>query len=122
MRVTRRRARRMQAAHRERGAAALAHGHRSRLPVDATLEALTDSVVRWARNRQAGANYGHLSQLLAEREYIHIRRITLRFIPLEAGVSSPCRIRPRKHRLRYQRTPRDRRQGRNNAVESQEVV
>ena len=63
-------------------------------------------VVRLASTRYQGANHTHLSELLAEREGIDIGRTTLRRILLDAGLSSPRRRRPPKHRVRRQRMPR----------------
>ena len=51
MGVTQRHARRVLASYRESGAAALAHGHRGRRPVNATPAALVADVVRLARTR-----------------------------------------------------------------------
>ena len=107
MGVTSRHTRRILAAYRERGAAALAHGHRGRRPANATPEALVADVAHLACTRYAGANHTHLAELLAEREGIHIGRTTLRRILLDAGVSSPRRRRPPKHRVRRQRMPRE---------------
>ena len=106
MGVSTRHARRITTAYREEGAAALAHGHRGRRPVNATSEAVTADVVHLAGTRYQGANHTHLSELLAEREGIHIGRTTLRRILLDAGLSSPRRRRPPKHRVRRQRIPR----------------
>ena len=105
MGVSTRHARRITTAYREEGAAALAHGHRGRKPVNATPEAVIADVVRLASTRYQGANHTHLSELLSERESIHIGRTTLRRILLDAGLSSPRR-RPPKHRVRRQRMPR----------------
>ena len=58
------------------------------------------------RPRYQGANHTHLSELLSEREGIDIGRTTLRRILLDAGLSSPRRRRPPKHRVRRQRMPR----------------
>ncbi len=107
MGVTSRHTLRILAAYREHGAAALAHGHRGRRPVNATPEALVAEVARLARTRYAGVNHTHLAELLAEREGIHIGRTTLRRVLLDAGVSSPRRRRPPKHRVRRQRMPRE---------------
>ena len=107
MGVTTRHTRRMLAAYREKGVAAVAHGHRGRLPVNATPEAVIADVVHLARTRYAGANHTHLSELLAERESIDIGRTTLRRILVNAGLSSPRRRRPPKHRVRRQRMPRE---------------
>ena len=90
MGVSTRHARRMLAAYRECGAAALAHGHRDRKPSNATPEAVIADLVRLAKTKYEGANHTHLAELLAEREGIHIGRTTLRRILLNAGLSSPC--------------------------------
>ena len=107
MGVTTRHTRRILAAYREEGAAALAHGHRGRRPVNATPEAVIADVVHLAETRYEGTNHTHLSELLSEREGIDIGRTTLRRILLEAGLSSPRRRRPPKHRVRRQRMPRE---------------
>ena len=107
MGVTSRHTRRILAAYRERGAAALAHGHRGRQPVNATPEALVVDVAQLARTRYAGVNHTHLAELLAEREGMHIGRTTLRRVLLDAGLSSPRRRRPPKHRVRRQRMPQE---------------
>ena len=107
MGVTTRHTRRILAAYREKGVAAVAHGHRGRRPANATPDAVVAGVVRLARTRYAGANHTHLSELLSEREGIDIGRTTLRRILLNAGLSSPRRRRPPKHRVRRQRMPRE---------------
>ena len=107
MGVTTRHTRRMLATYREKGAAAVAHGHRGRQPPNATPDAVVADVVRLARTRYEGANHTHLSELLSERAGIDIGRTTLRRILVEAGLSSPRRRRPPKHRVRRQRMPRE---------------
>ena len=107
MGVTTRHTRRILAAYREKGVAAVAHGHRGRRPANATPDAVVAGVVRLARTRYAGANHTHLSELLSEREGIDIGRTTLRRILVNAGLSSPRRRRPPKHRVRRQRMPRE---------------
>ena len=57
--------------------------------------------------RYEGANHTHLSELLSERDGIDIGRTTLRRILVNAGLSSPRRRRPPKHRVRRQRMPRE---------------
>ena len=99
--------RRMLAVYRERGAAALAHGHRGRRAPNATPDALAADVVHLAGTRYARANHTHLSELLSEREGIEIGRSTLRRILVNAGLSSPRQRRPPKHRVRRQRLPRE---------------
>ena len=107
MGVTTRHTRRILAAYREKGVAAVAHGHRGRRPPNTTPEPVTTAVVHLARTRYSGANHTHLSELLSEREGIDIGRTTLRRILVNAGLSSPRRRRPPKHRVRRQRMPRE---------------
>ena len=106
MGVSPRHTRRILAAYREKGAAAVAHGHRGLRPTNATPDAVATAVVRLARTRYAGTNHTHLSELLSDREGIDIGRTTLRRILVNAGLSSPRRRRPPKHRVRRQRMPR----------------
>ncbi len=107
MGVSPRHTRRILAAYREEGAAAVAHGHRGRRAPNATPEPVATAVVRLARTRYAGANHTHLSELLSERERIDIGRSTLRRILVNAGLSSPRKRRPPKHRVRRKRMPRE---------------
>ena len=107
MGVSARHTRRVLAAYRRDGAAAIAHGNRGRRPANATPHPLATDVVLLARTRYAGANHTHLSELLREREGRDIGRNTLRKILTEAGVNSPRRRRPPKHRVRRQRMPRE---------------
>ena len=107
MGLSARHTRRILAAYREKGAAAIAHGNRGRSPANATPSTLAIEAVRLARNRYAGVNHTHLSELLREREGIDIGRDTLRRILTNAGVNSPRRRRPPKHRVRRQRMPRE---------------
>ena len=107
MGVSPRHTRRILAAYQERGAAALAHGHRGRRPANATPDAVAADVVHLARTKYESANHSDFSELLAEREGIVIGRSTLRRILVNAGLNSPRRRRPPKHRVRRQRMPRE---------------
>ena len=107
MGISPRHARRILAAYHERGAAALAHGLRGRRPANSTPDAVAADVVQLACTTYEGANHSHLSELLAEREGIVIGRTTLRRILVNAGLKSPRRRRPPKHRVRRQRMPRE---------------
>ena len=105
MGVSTRHTRRMLAAYRERGVAAVAHGHRGRRAPNATPEAVLADVVHLAGAKYPGTNHTHLSELLSEREGIDIGRTTLRRILINAGLRSPRWSRPPKHRVRRQRMP-----------------
>ena len=107
MGVSTRHTRRILAAYREDGAAALAHGNRGRKPANATPDSVIAEVVHLARTRYRGANHTHLSELLSEREGIEIGRVTLRRALTRADIASPRRRRPPKHRIRRQRMPRE---------------
>ena len=105
--VSPRHTRRILAAYRKKGAASLAHGHRGRKPANAIPETTRSRVVHLARTVYEGANHTHLSELLSEREGLDMGRTTLRRILVNAGLSSPRRRRPPKHRVRRQRMPRE---------------
>ena len=98
--------RRILADYRENGAASLAHGLRGRRPANAIPEATRSRAVYLASTIYEGANHTHLAELLSEREGIDMGRTTLRRILVSAGLSSPRRRRPPKHRVRRQRMPR----------------
>ena len=68
--VSERHMRRILAAYRKEGAAALAHGNRGRRPANTTTETKMTYVVQLARTRYAGTNHTHLAELLMEREGI----------------------------------------------------
>ena len=78
MGVSARHTRRILAAYRREGAAALAHGNRGLRSTNATPEPLRSEVLRLAQTRYPDANHTHLSELLREREGIEIGRTTLR--------------------------------------------
>ena len=105
MGVSTRHTRRILAAYRREGAAALAHGHRGRRPPNATPETTKAEVLHLASTRYLGTNHTHLSELLGEREGIDIDRSTLRRILVSAGLNSPRRRRTPQHRVRRQRMP-----------------
>ena len=107
MGLSARHTRRLLAAYRKDGAAALAHGNRGRRPANATPDPLATDVALLARTRYVGVNHTRLSELLREREGMDIGRNTLRKILTDAGVNSPRRRRPPKHRVRRQRMPRE---------------
>ena len=107
MGVSARHTRRILAAYREEGAAALSHGNRGLRSTNATPEPLRSEVLRLAQTRYPDANHTHLSELLREREGIEIGRTTLRRILTGAGLKSPRRRRPPRHRVRRQRMPRE---------------
>ena len=101
--VSPRHARRLLAAYRQHGAAALAHGNRGRH--NAIPPANAAAVVELASHRYEGANHTHLTELLREQEGIDLSRPAIRRILTRAGIGSPRSRRSPQHRFRHQRMP-----------------
>lgn len=99
--------RRILAAYRKEGAAALAHGNRGRKPRHALKESLKRQVVELAQSKYSGFNTQHFTELLTEREGIHLSRSSVRRILLQAGIRSPRKRRAPKHRSRRERYPKE---------------
>ena len=99
--------RRILAAYRKEGAAALAHGNRGRKPHHALDPNLRKRVLELARSTYAGCNNQHFTELLTEREGIALSRSSVRRILLGAGIRSPRKRRPPKHRSRRERYPQE---------------
>jgi transposase len=98
---------RLRAAFLARGPAALVHGNRGRPSNRRTDEGLRSRVVELAQTRYEGANDCHLTELLAEREAITLSRVTVRRILRTAGIVTPRRRRPARHRRRRERMPQE---------------
>src|SRR5216683_3502084 len=98
--LSERQVRRLFAAYRKEGAAALAHGNRGRKPVQSISEEVQRQVIELASTTYAGCNYQHLRDLLAERDGIELSRTSVRRILLTAGIPSPRTQRRRQHRRR----------------------
>jgi transposase len=98
-----RQVRRVLAAYRKEGAAALAHGNRGRRPVHTTAREVAEQVVRLAQTTYVGYNQQHLRDLLAEREGIELSRATVHRLLAQAGLLPPPSRRPPQHRRRRTR-------------------
>ncbi len=105
--LSERQVRRILAAYREEGAAALAHGNRGRKPPNALGEGLREQVVELARTKYAGFNQLHMAEMLAEEEKLGVGRSSLRRILAEAGIPGPRKRRAPKHRSRRERYPKE---------------
>ena len=99
--------RRILAAYRKEGAAALAHGNRGSKAHNALDDALKRRVLELAQSTYAGCNTQHFTELLAEREGISVSRSAVRLILFRAGLRSPRKRQPPKHRSRRERYPRE---------------
>ena len=107
MGVSERHAWRLLAAYREEGAAAVAHGNRGRKPAATTCLRTQQKVMELAEGPYAGLNHTHLTEMLAEREDVHLSRSTVRRILLDGGVPSPHRRRAPKRYRRRERYPKE---------------
>ena len=107
MGISERHTKRLLAAYRRDGPAALAHGNRGRRLHNAVPEAAAAAVVKLAGNHYAGANHTHFTELLREREGIDLSRPTVRRILVKAGLGSPRSRRSQQHRFRRKRMPQE---------------
>lgn len=98
---------RLLAAYKKEGAAALAHGNRNRLPANTTPLAMRTQVIALARDHYQGVNHTHFTELLAEREGMHLSRSTIRRLLVRAGLPSIRHRRPPCHRYRRARMPQE---------------
>jgi transposase len=104
--LSKRQFRRLVAAYRKRGVAALAHGNRGRSPVNRLSEQVRQEILRLVKETYRDYNDCHLSEELAERpEPILVSRSSLWRIRRENGLSSPRRRRAPRHRRRRERSP-----------------
>ena len=103
--ISLRHTRRLLAAYRKEGAAALAHGNRGRKPPNALDGEVVKRVIELAGSKYAGFNTQHFTEALSEREGIKLSRSTIRRKLIEAQVSRPRKRRPPRHRSRRERYP-----------------
>lgn len=102
-----RQTRRLISDYRREGASALAHGNRGRKPVNAIGDVLRQQVIGLFQGKYAGFNTQHFTESLAEREGFNLSRSSVRNILLSAGIRSPKKRRPPKHRTRRERRPQE---------------
>lgn len=102
-----RQVRRLLAAYRAEGVAAIPHGNRGRPPVHAVADGVRARVLALSQTTFAATNDSHFRDLLAEREGIVLSLSTVRRIRRAAGESSPRQRRPPAHRQRRERRPRE---------------
>jgi transposase len=107
MDISLRHTRRLLAAYRKEGIAALAHGNRGRKPPTTIKEDLRQRVLELAGSKYIGFNHQHFTELLTEREDIFLSRSSVRNILLGSGIRSPRKRRPPKHRSRRERYPKE---------------
>ncbi len=105
LRLSVRQVRRLRRGYRTHGPAALVHGNRGRPSPRRLSDKLRLKILTLARTTYAGVNDHHLTDLLRERENLHLSRITIRRLLRQAGIGSPRSRRPPRHRRRRERMP-----------------
>jgi transposase len=105
--VSVRHCRRVLAAFRQDGPAALAHGNRGRPPHNRLPARVRRRVLRLAKTIYAGFNDHHLTELLREEQVLHVSRPTVSRWLRDAGLPSPHTRRPPRHRRRRERMPQE---------------
>ena len=98
---------RLLAAYRKDGPAAVAHGNRGRKPATTTCPRTQQKVMELAEGPYAGLNHTHLTEMLAEREDVHLSRSTVRRVLLAGGLRSPRRRRASRRYSRRERYPQE---------------
>jgi transposase len=86
----------------QHGPAALAHGNRGRPSPRRLDEPTRARVLALARTTYAGVNDCQLTELLAERDALHVSRASVQRLLRAAGLGSPRTRRPPRHRQRPQ--------------------
>jgi len=97
--------RRLLAAYRQQGVAAVAHGNRGRAAARRTPAAMRDQVLLLARTIYLDYNDQHFSEELAAQHGLVLSRSTVRRLRREAGLGSPRHRRRPQHRSRRARYP-----------------
>jgi transposase len=104
--ISKRQFRRLVAAYRQRGIAALAHGNRGRVPANRIPEEVRQEILRLAKKTYQDYNDCHFTEELAEQpEPIVVSRSTLRRIRRTAGQGSPRKRRAAEHHGHRERYP-----------------
>ena len=104
--LSKRQFRRLVAAYRQRGIAALAHGNRGRVPANRISEAVRQEILRLAKETYRDYNDCHFTEELAEQtEPILVSRSTVRRIRRAGGYGSPRKRRAPEYRSGRERYP-----------------
>jgi len=104
--ISKRQFRRLVAAYRQRGIAAMAHGNRGKVPANRISEQVRQEILRLAKETYQDYNDCHFTEELAEQpEPIVVSRSTLRRIRRAAGQGSPRKRRAPEYRSRRERYP-----------------
>jgi transposase len=105
--LSERQLRRLLAAYRKEGVAAIPHRNRGRPPAHTVPPPVRERVLDLSRTTYADLNDSHFRDLLEEREGIALSRSAVRRLRRAAGEPSPRQRRPPAHRQRRDRRPRE---------------
>lgn len=103
--LSRRQVQRLRKKVRVDGPSGVIHGNTGRAPPHRTADKIRERIVALARGKYAGFNDQHLTEKLGAAEDIQVSRQTVRRILRDAGIGSPRKRRPPKHRRRRDRRP-----------------
>ena len=103
--LSRRQVQRLRKKVRLLGAKGVLHGNAGRAPKHKTAALVGERVVELWREKYAGFNDQHFTEKLAEVEGLELSRQTVRRLLRRAGIGSPRKRRPVKHRRRRDRRP-----------------
>jgi len=103
--LSRRQVRRLRKKVRLLGPKGVLHGNAGRAPKHKTPALVAERVVELWREKYAGFNDQHFTEKLAELEGLLLSRQTVRRLLRKAGIGSPRKRRPAKHRRRRDRRP-----------------
>jgi transposase len=104
--LSRRQVQRLRKKIQSEGHKGVIHGNAGRAPAHKTPSVIRDRIVELARNKYAGFNDQHFTEKLWSIEGLKISRQTVRRVLRLAGIGSPRKRRPPKHRTRRDRRSR----------------
>jgi transposase len=103
--LSRRQVRRIRKKVRNLGPKGVLHGNAGRAPKHKTPALVAERVVELWREKYVGFNDQHFTEKLGELEGLLLSRQTVRRLLRKAGIGSPRKRRPAKHRCRRDRRP-----------------
>ncbi|MDM8000523.1 MAG: ISNCY family transposase [Dehalococcoidia bacterium] len=103
--LSERQVRRLLAAYRQEGAAAVVHGNRGRTPTNALTPDVRQTILDLAQTTYVGFNQTHFTEKLHTNHRLSVSRATVQRVLDGAGVASPRHHRRPQHRSRRERRP-----------------
>jgi len=104
--LSERQVRRLLAAYRQEGAAAVIHGNRGRTPTNALTPDVRQTILDLAQTTYVGFNQTHFTEKLHTNHSLTVSRATVQRVLDGAGVASPRHHRRPQHRSRRERRSR----------------